>query len=97
VLVIPVLLYVLGTPQRVASGIGLVLPAFISAPAFVGKAVSGQVPWMLVPVVAVAALVGVAAGSRVHVAIPQATVRLGLAGLTGLLAFAMWARLLIPA
>jgi uncharacterized protein len=97
VLVIPVLLYVLGTPMRVASGTGLVLPAFISAPAFVGKALSGQVPWMLVPVVAVAALVGVAAGSRVHVATPQAAVRLGLAGLTGTLAFVMWARLLIPA
>lgn len=56
----------------------------------------GQVPWMLVPAVAVVALVGVAAGSRVHVAIPQPVVRLGLAGLTGVLAFAMWARLLVP-
>lgn len=95
VLVIPVLLYVLGTPLRVASGTGLVLPAFISVPAFVGKAVSGQVPWMLVPVVAIAAMVGVAAGSRVHVAIPQSAVRFGLAGLTSMLAFAMWARLLV--
>jgi uncharacterized membrane protein YfcA len=37
VLVIPVLLHLLGTPQRTASGTGLVLPAFISGPAFVGK------------------------------------------------------------
>jgi uncharacterized membrane protein YfcA len=94
VLVIPVLLYVLGTPQRVAIGTGLVLPVFISGPAFVGKAVSGQVPWALVPVVVIAALVGVTLGSRVHLLISQTALRLGLAGLTGALAFTVWVRLL---
>jgi uncharacterized membrane protein YfcA len=97
VLVIPVLLSVLGMSQRVASGTGLVLPVFISGPAFVGKALSGQVPWMLVPAVAVAALAGVAAGARVHGAMPSTAVRLGLAGLTAVLALTMWARLLVPA
>jgi len=94
VLVIPVLLYVLGTPQRVAIGTGLVLPVFISGPAFVGKAVSGQVPWALVPVVVIVALVGVTLGSRVHLLISQPVLRLALAGLTGALAFTVWVRLL---
>jgi uncharacterized membrane protein YfcA len=97
VLVIPVLLYVLGTPQRVASGTGLVLPVFISGPAFVGKALTGQVPWTLVPVVVVTALVGVTVGSRAHLAISQTAVRLGLAGLTGALTLTVWVRLLAPA
>jgi uncharacterized membrane protein YfcA len=94
VLVIPVLLYVLGTPPRTASGTGLVLPAFISAPAFVGKALTGQVPWRLVPVVAVLALAGVLAGSRVTLAVSPARSRLALAALTGALALVVWAQLL---
>lgn len=97
VLVIPVLLYVLGTPQRMASGTGLVLPVFISGPAFVGKALSGQVPWGLMPVVVATALVGVTVGSRAHLAISQTGLRLGLAGLTGALALTVWVRLLAPA
>lgn len=97
VLVIPVLLHLLGASQRVASGTGLVLPVCISAPAFLGKAVSGQVPWTLVPVVAITALVGVVAGSRLHVVIPPAGIRLSLAGLTGILAVTVWVRLLASA
>jgi uncharacterized membrane protein YfcA len=92
VLVIPVLMYVLGTPQRVAAGTGLVLPVFISGPAFVGKALSGQVPWLLVPVVVVTAVVGVTVGSRAHLALPQTALRLALAGLTGALAVTVWLR-----
>ncbi len=96
VLLLPVLLYVLGTPHRVASGTALVLPVFISGPAFVGKALSGQVPWALVPVVVVTAMVGAGIGSRVHLAIPAPALRLGLAGLTAALAVTVWARLLAP-
>jgi uncharacterized protein len=96
VLVIPVLLYLLGTPVRTATGTGLVLPVCISGPAFVGKAVSGQVPWSLVPVVSVLAVVGVLAGARVHTALSPGAVRLGLAGVTAGLAVAMWTRLLLP-
>lgn len=95
VLVIPVLLHVLGTPQRTATGTGLVLPALISGPAFVGKAVSGQVPWALVPAVAITALAGVTVGSLLHRAIRPAVLRLGLAVLTGALALTVWARLLV--
>jgi uncharacterized membrane protein YfcA len=89
-----VLIYVLGSSQRVASGTGLVLPAFISGPAFVGKAASGQVPWALVPVVVVTAMAGVLVGSRMHVAISQTRVRFGLAGLTAVLAVVVWSRVL---
>jgi uncharacterized protein len=94
VLVIPVLLHLLGTPQRTANGTGLVLPAFISGPAFVGKAVSGQVPWALVPAVVVAALAGVTVGSLVQRALAPAALRIGLAVLSGALALTVWARLL---
>lgn len=95
VLVIPVLLHVLGLPQRTAAGTGLVLPACISGPAFLGKAVSGQVPWGLVPAVVVAALAGVTVGSLAQRALAPPVLRTGLAVLTGVLAFAMWARLLL--
>jgi uncharacterized protein len=94
VLVIPVLLHLLGTPQRTASGTGLVLPAFISGPAFVGKAASGQVPWALVPAVAATAVAGVLVGAMVQRSIAPTALRLGLAALTGALALTVWARLL---
>jgi uncharacterized membrane protein YfcA len=94
VLVIPVLLHLLGTPPRTANGTGLVLAAFISGPAFAGKAVSGQVPWSLVPVVVVAALAGVTVGSVAQRALAPSALRLGLAVLTGALALTVWARLL---
>jgi uncharacterized membrane protein YfcA len=94
VLVIPVLLHVLGTPPRTASGTGLVLPAFISGPAFVGKAVSGQVPWALVPAVAIAAMASVTVGALVQRAIAPTALRLALAVLTGALALTVWVRLL---
>jgi hypothetical protein len=96
VLVIPVLLYVLGTAARSANGTGLVLPAFISAPAFLGKAVTGQVPWTLVPAVAAAALAGTATGALITVAISPAALRRGLSGLTGALALTVWVQLLLP-
>jgi len=95
VLVIPVLLYVLGTAARSASGTGLVLPAFISVPAFAGKALTGQVPWTLVPVVAVAAVAGTAAGAGLTVAISPTALRRALSGLTGALAPTVWTQLLL--
>jgi uncharacterized membrane protein YfcA len=94
VLVIPVLLYVLGTPPRTASGTGLVLPAFISGPAFAGKALTGQVPWGLVPAVAVLAVAGATIGSRVTLAVSPVALRLALSALTGALALVVWAQLL---
>jgi uncharacterized membrane protein YfcA len=94
VLVIPVLLHLLGTPPRTANGTGLVLPALISGPAFVGKAASGQVPWALVPAVAITALAGVTVGSLVQRAIAPRALRLALAGLTAALALTVWVRLL---
>jgi len=95
VLLIPVLLHVLGMPQRTASGTSLVLPAFISGPAFVGKAASGQVPWALVPAVALTAVCGVLLGSLIQRALAPATLRLGLAALTAVLALTVWTRLLL--
>lgn len=94
VLVIPVLLHLLGMPQRTASGTGLVLPAFISGPAFLGKAASGQVPWGLVPAVVLTAVAGTLVGSLVQRAFAPAALRLGLAALTAALALTVWVRLL---
>jgi uncharacterized membrane protein YfcA len=95
VLVIPVLLYVLGMPHRLATGTGLTLPILISGPALIGKALSGQVVWSFIPVVAVTAVVGVTLGSRAHLAIPSTTLRYGLSGLTGVLALTVWIRLAV--
>jgi len=96
VLVIPVLLYLLGMPPRTANGTGLVLPVFISGPAFVGKALTGQVPWELVPVVALTALAGAVLGSIVTVSVSPTALRRGLSGLTGALALTVWVQLLLP-
>lgn len=94
VLIIPVLLYLLATPSRVASGTALVMTVFLTAPAVLGKAVTGQIVWFPAAFMAVAAVVGSRLGAHFNARIPVAPLRLGLAGLVGLLAIRVWSDLL---
>jgi uncharacterized membrane protein YfcA len=95
VLIIPVLFYVLGADARNATGTGLVLPAFTTLPALIGKTVTGQLQWDMVPAVAVFGLTGGAVGAAITVALSPVTLRYGLAALTAALAAASWFQLLL--
>jgi uncharacterized membrane protein YfcA len=66
-LLLPLLIFVVGVPIRVAIGSSLGIVALASVTGVVGKAITGQVLWLPALVVAAAALVGAqggAAGSR---------------------------------
>lgn len=93
-LIIPVMLYLLGTPPRVAAGTALVMSVFLTAPALAGKAATGQIIWFPAAFMAAAALLGSRIGSHLGARVPIAQLRLGLAGLIALLAVRVWLDLL---
>ena len=93
-LIIPVLLYLLAVPPRVASGTALVLIIFLTAPALLGKAVTGQLVWAPAAFMAVAAVLGSRLGAHLSPRVPVTPLRLGLAGLVALLAVRVWLDLL---
>jgi uncharacterized membrane protein YfcA len=62
-LVLPLLIYVVGVPIRVAIGTSLGIVALASVTGVLGKAVTGQVLWVPALVVAAAALVGAQVGA----------------------------------
>jgi len=95
VLIIPVFLYVLAADTRSAKGTGLVLPAFTTLPALIGKTITGQLEWGMVPAVAALGLAGGALGAGITVALSPVKLRFGLAALTAALAAASWFQLLL--
>lgn len=92
-LIIPVMLYLLGVPGRTASGTALVMSVFLTAPALLGKAVTGQIVYGPALYIAVAAVAGSRLGAHLSRRVPVARLRLGLAALVGLLALRVWADL----
>lgn len=93
-LIVPVLLYLVGVPARVAAGTALVMSVFLTAPALVGKVLTGQIIGGPALYMGVAAVVGSVLGSRFSVLVPVARLRLGLAGLVGVLAVRVWVDLI---
>ena len=63
-LLLPLLIYVVGVPIRVAIGSSLGIVALASVTGLLGKAITGQVLWLPALVVSAAALVGAQAGAH---------------------------------
>jgi NADH-quinone oxidoreductase subunit K len=63
-------------------------------PALLGKAVTGQVPWLLTPFVFVAAVAGSLAGAVASSRLPERGLRLGLVGVVSLMGIRVWVDLL---
>lgn len=93
-LTIPAMLYLLGVDGRVASGTALAMSIFLVGPALLGKVVTGQIIYEPAIFIAVAAAIGSRLGAHLSRHVPVARMRLGLAGLIGLLAMRVWADLL---
>jgi uncharacterized membrane protein YfcA len=93
-LIITLLLHRSRLPIHIARGTGLALTFFTAAPALAGKAVTGQVPWAVVPLIVVSGLVGAVAGSRAGSRLPARGVRLALAALVVVLSARVWATVL---
>jgi uncharacterized membrane protein YfcA len=89
-LIILILLYRMRMPMQVAKGTGLALTVCTAAPALAGKIATGQLIWLPVPAIAVAAVVGAVVGSRASAPLPAWLLRAGLAILVIVLAARVW-------
>jgi uncharacterized protein len=89
-LIIAILLYRMRLPMRTARGTGLLLTVFTAAPALVGKATTGQVPWSPVPLIVLGGLAGAVAGSYASALIPNRVLRWALASLVVVLSARVW-------
>lgn len=84
-LIVAVLLYQMRLPMHAAKGTGLLLTVATAAPALLGKALTGPVPWLVV-----AAVVGAVVGARAGAPIPGWALRWALAGLVTVLSARVW-------
>jgi uncharacterized membrane protein YfcA len=64
-LLVPLLIVVVGVPIRVTIGSSLAITAMSAVTGFVGKAITGQIPWGVAVVVTLAALPGAQLGAQV--------------------------------
>jgi len=91
---VPLMLYVLRVPMRIAAGTSLSIIAFAGLAGLAGKALTGQVDWLLALGLVVAALPGGRLGSSIsrRVRVDRLAVLLG--SLVGLVAIRLWIDLL---
>ena len=93
-ILIPVMLYVLKIPTRIAIGSSLGI-VFISASAgLFGKLITDQVPLLQASALVLGALAGAQVGGYLSVRTETRTLRVALASLIGLVAIGMWYELL---
>lgn len=89
-LIIPIMVFVLGIPVRVAVGSTLAIVAAAGISGGIGKAVTGQIDWMMALALVVGALPGAHAGARLSRRIPVGLLARLLGGLIAAIAIKMW-------
>ena len=88
-LMVPLLIYALGMPTRLAIGTSLFVIAGTMASAVVGKLIQGQVPLLPSVLVTAGAVVGAQVGARLSGRFPPAVLRKMLSGLIYLVCIRM--------
>lgn len=89
-LLIPILTLLVGQAARAAMASGMVLGLFLVVPALIGKSLTGQMPWSLVPLVFLGGLLGAAAGALAAARVPEGALRGGLVAIVVLAAARTW-------
>jgi uncharacterized protein len=87
---VPVLIYVLRVPTRIAIGSSLVIAMMNTASGFLGKLISGQLQGLETALVVIGALLGAQAGERVHRLLSSVTLRKIYATMVTLIALRVW-------
>lgn len=90
----PLLIYILKVPTRIAIGSSPIIAMINSSAGFLGKLLTGQIPFLLTFVVVFGAAVGAIGGERVHRRLSGATLRRIYAFLVTVIAFRVWLTLL---
>ncbi len=89
-LVVPVLVGVLRLPMRLSIGTSLAMVGISAVTGFLGKALTGQVPWWPALTVVLGSLTGAPLGSRVSRRVPVLVLRGVLAGIITLVMLRVW-------
>ena len=89
-LLVPIMIYVLHVPVRVAVGTAMAIVALSATAGTIGKAVTGQVDWLLALALVCGALPGAYLGAVVSRRISAVALARLLAAVIGLIAVKMW-------
>lgn len=91
---VPLLIYVLKVPTRIAIGSNLVIAVLSTLSGFLGKLLTGQIPFLMAVAVVIGASVGALAGEQCHSRVSPPVLRYVYAGVISLAAIRIWITLL---
>jgi uncharacterized membrane protein YfcA len=94
-LFIPLLIYVLKIPTRIAIGSNLVIAGVSTFSGFLGKLFTGQIPFLMALAVVVGAVLGALGGESAHGRASPRVLRYTYAAVIGLVALRIWITLLL--
>jgi len=92
---IPLMIYLFKVPTRIAIGSSLIVHVLNSFSGFLGKLLTGQVPYFMTLVVLVGAGLGAIAGEWSHGRVSPSALRLMYGAVVGVVALATWIRILV--
>ncbi|MEX0806621.1 MAG: sulfite exporter TauE/SafE family protein [Candidatus Binatia bacterium] len=87
---VPLLIYVLKVPTRIAIGSSLFIAMMNTFSGFLGKLITGQIPLMLATSVVVGAAAGALVGEKIHRQVSAQTLRQIYAVMVWLIAIRVW-------
>ena len=90
----PLLIYILKVPTRIAIGSSLFIALINTSAGFLGKLLTGQIPFLLTFFVVVGAAIGALAGERVHRRLSTIVLRRIYAALVALIGVRIWLTIL---
>jgi uncharacterized protein len=91
---VPLLIYVLKVPTRIAIGSSLFVAMLNTCSGFLGKLVTGQIPWLIAMVVVLGGGFGALIGERIHNRLSTSILRSIYSGMVGLIAVRIWLSIL---
>jgi uncharacterized membrane protein YfcA len=95
-ILVPLMIYFVGIPTRIAIGSNLVIVLLSSAAGFIGKALTGQIEWLLAVPIVLTVIPAARLGSYVSHRTPVFVLKRILALLIAAAAGKMWWSLLVP-
>jgi uncharacterized membrane protein YfcA len=91
---VPLLIYVLKVPTRIAIGSSLIIATINTASGFVAKLVTGQIPAAAAIIVVMGAALGALAGEQLHRRLSIQTLRIVYTAMVALIALRIWLTIL---
>jgi uncharacterized membrane protein YfcA len=93
-ILVPVLIYLLRVPTRIAIGSSLLIALMNTTSGFLGKLITGQVPFLPATLVVAGAMLGAVTGERVHRRLSSGRLRQIYAAMVALIAVRVWLTIL---